>query len=112
MKWQQQQSSGFQIEFSQSASFPGRSTKKYRVDAYTYEYTYDKIAMGTWYVRVAAMKEGGLTDYSEVISFIMQTPSAVVDVQMSNQPVKVIEDGQVFIYRNGKRYNLLGGIVQ
>ena len=112
VKWQQQQSSGFQIEFSQSASFPGRSTKKYRVDAYTYEYTYDKIAMGTWYVRVAAMKEGGLTDYSEVISFIMQTPSAVVDVQMSNQPVKVIEDGQVFIYRNGKRYNLLGGIVQ
>ena len=112
VKWQQQQSSGFQIEFSQSASFPGRSTKKYRVDAYTYEYTYDNIAMGTWYVRVAAMKEGGLTDYSEVISFIMQTPSAVVDVQMSNQPVKVIEDGQVFIYRNGKRYNILGGILQ
>ena len=112
MKWQQQQSSGFQIEFSQSASFPGRSTKKYRVDAYTYEYTYDNIAMGTWYVRVAAMKEGGLTDYSEVVSFVMQTPSAVVDVQMSNQPVKVIEDGQVFIYRNGKRYNILGGILQ
>ena len=112
VKWQQQQSSGFQIEFSQSASFPGRSTKKYRVDAYTYEYTYDNIAMGTWYVRVAAMKEGGLTDYSEVISFIMQTPSAVVDVQMSNQPVKVIEDGQVFIYRNGKRYNILGGTAQ
>ena len=112
VKWQQQQSSGFQIEFSQSASFPGRSTKKYRVDAYTYEYTYDNIAMGTWYVRVAAMKEGGLTDYSEVVSFVMQTPSAVVDVQMSNQPVKVIEDGQVFIYRNGKRYNILGGILQ
>lgn len=112
VKWQQQQSSGFQIEFSQSATFPGRSTKKYRVDAFTYEYTYDNIAMGTWYVRVAAMKEGGLTDYSEVISFIMQTPSAVVDVQMSNQPVKVIEDGQVFIYRNGKRYNILGGILQ
>ena len=112
VKWQQQQSSGFQIEFSQSASFPGRSTKKYRVDAYTYEYTYDNIAMGTWYVRVAAMKEGGLTDYSEVISFVMQTPSAVVDVQMSNQPVKMVEDGQVFIYRNGKRYNILGGILQ
>jgi hypothetical protein len=112
VKWQQQQSSGFQIEFSQSASFPSRSTKKYRVDAFTYEYTYDNIAMGTWYVRVAAMKEGGLTDYSEVVSFIMQTPSALVDVQMSNQPVKVIEDGQVFIYRNGKRYNLLGGIAQ
>lgn len=112
VKWQQQQSSGFQIEFSQSASFPGRSTKKYRVDAFTYEYTYDNIAMGTWYVRVAAMKEGGLTDYSEVVSFIMQTPSAVVDVQMSNQPVKMVEDGQVFIYRNGKRYNILGGTAQ
>lgn len=112
VKWQQQQSSGFQIEFSQSASFPGRSTKKYRVDAFTYEYTYDNIAMGTWYVRVAAMKEGGLTDYSEVVSFVMQTPSAVEDIQESNQPIKVIENGRVLIYRNGKRYNLLGGIAQ
>ena len=110
VKWQQQQASGFQIEFSQSASFPGRSTKKYRVDAFTYEYTYDNIAMGTWYVRVAAMKEGGLTDYSEVINFMMQTPSAVEDVQISNQPVKVIENGRVYILRNGKRYNILGSI--
>ena len=77
-----------------------------------YEYTYDNIAMGTWYVRVAAMKEGGLTDYSEVVSFVMQTPSAVEDIQESNQPIKVIENGRVLIYRNGKRYNLLGGIAQ
>lgn len=112
VKWQQQQSSGFQIEFSQSASFPGRSTKKYRVDAYTYEYTYDNIAMGTWYVRVAAMKEGGLTDYSEVVSFTIDNTTSVDNNYITSQPVKTIENGQVIIYRNGKRYNLLGGILQ
>ena len=112
VKWQQQQSSGFQIEFSQSASFPSRSTKRYRLDAFDYEYTYENIALGTWYVRVAAMKEGGLTDYSEVVTFEMQTPSAVQDIQVSNQPVKLIDKGQVFIIRNGKRYNVLGNTAQ
>ena len=112
VKWQQQQSSGFQIEFSQSASFPSRSTKRYRLDAFDYEYTYENIALGTWYVRVAAMKEGGLTDYSEVVTFEMQTPSAVQDIQVSDQPVKLIDKGQVFIIRNGKRYNVLGNTAQ
>ena len=108
VKWQNQQSSGFQVEFSKSVSFPGRSTKKFRTDVYTYEYTYEDIAEGTWYVRVAAMKEGGLTDYSEVVSFTMDIPSGVEDNYVDDKPIKTIEDGKVVIYRNGKRYDLLG----
>ena len=108
VKWQNQQSSGFQVEFSKSASFPSRSTKKFRTDIYTHEYTYEDIAEGTWYVRVAAMKEGGLTDYSEVVSFTMDIPSGVEDNYVDDKPIKTIEDGKVVIYRNGKRYDLLG----
>lgn len=112
VKWQQQQSSGFQVEFSQSASFPNRSTKKYRTDLYSHEYTYEDIAEGTWYVRVAAMKEGGLTDYSEVVSFVVEISSAVEDVLLYTQPTKAIENGHMVIYRNGKRYTVAGATAQ
>ena len=112
VKWQNQQSSGFQVEFSKSASFPGRSTKKYRTDIYTHEYTYENIAEGTWYVRVAAMKEGGLTDYSEVVEFTVDVVSGIENNYINDQPIKIIEDGRVVIYRNGKRYTVLGNTTQ
>lgn len=113
VKWQKQVSSGYQIEFSQSATFPNRSTKRYRLDSFTHEYTYDRIADGVWYVRVEAAKEGGWTEYSEVVSFTID--SSMTDVEnptISTSPTKVIENGQVIIYRNGQRYNLLGGMAE
>ena len=112
VKWQNQVSSGYQVELCKSASFPSRSIKKSRTDLYTHECTYDNIEEGTWYVRVAAMKEGGLTDYSEVVSFMVEIPSAVDDIHMSNLPTKIIENGQVYILRNGVRYDLLGRTAQ
>lgn len=112
VKWQNQVSSGYQVELCKSASFPSRSIKKSRTDLYTHECTYDNIEDGTWYVRVAAMKEGGLTDYSEVVSFMVEIPSAVDDIHMSNLPTKIIENGQVYILRNGVRYDLLGRTAQ
>ena len=112
VKWQNQVSSGYQVELCKSASFPSRSIKKSHTDLYTHECTYDNIEEGTWYVRVAAMKEGGLTDYSEVVSFMVEIPSAVDDIHMSNLPTKIIENGQVYILRNGVRYDLLGRTAQ
>ena len=112
VKWQQQVSSGYQVEFSKSASFPSRSTKKFRTDLYTHEYTYEDIDEGTWYVRVAAKKEGGLTGYSEVVNFTVDIPSGVEDNYVDDKPIKTIEDGQVVIYRNGQRYSLLGNKAQ
>lgn len=112
VKWQRQTSSGYQVEFSQSASFPNRQTKKFRTDLYTHEYTYENIETGTWYVRVAAMKEGGLTDFSEVVGFTAEVMSGVDNNFIYLQPTKTIENGQVIIYRNGKRHNILGGYAQ
>jgi len=113
VKWKNQPASGFQVEFSQKSDFPARSTKKVRTDLYTFECTYDVKTEGTWYVRVAGMKEGGLTDYSEVVSFVVNTTSTDVENNtISTQPTKTIENGQVVIYRNGKKYNLLGGSAQ
>lgn len=112
VEWKQQASSGYQVEFSQSESFPSRKLKKIRTDLYTHNCTYDDIAEGIWYVRVAAVKEGGLTDYSEVVSFIVEIPSAVDDIHMSDQPTKAIENGHMVIYRNGKRYTIAGATAQ
>lgn len=112
VEWKQQASSGYQVEFSQSESFPSRKLKKIRTDLYTHNCTYDDIAEGIWYVRVAAVKEGGLTDYSEVVSFIVEIPSAVDDIYMSDQPTKAIENGHMVIYRNGKRYTIAGSTAQ
>ena len=112
VEWKKQASSGYQVEFSQSESFPNRQLKKIRTDLYTHNCTYNDIAEGTWYVRVAALKEGGLTDYSEVVSFIVEIPSAVGDIHTSSQPIKVIEDGRMVIYRNGNRYSATGSTTQ
>ena len=112
VKWQEQVSSGYQVEFSQSASFPGRNTKKFRTDLYTHEYTYEDIPEGTWYVRVAAKKEGGLTDYSNVVTFTVDITSGLEDNYISDRPRKTMENGQMFILRNGKRYNILGHYAQ
>lgn len=111
--WKEQPSSGFQVEFSQNEKFPNRQTKKFRTDAYTYSYTYEEMALGTWYIRVAAMKEGGLTDYSPVIKVVLtDQPSAIDNNYIYNQPVKTLENGQVVIYRSGKRYNVLGNVAE
>ena len=112
VKWQEQVSSGYQVEFSQSASFPSRNTKKFRTDLYTHEYTYEDIPEGTWYVRVAAKKEGGLTDYSNVVTFTVDITSGLEDNYISDRPIKTMENGQMFILRNGKRYNILGHYAQ
>lgn len=111
--WKEQNSSGFQIELAQKDNFPARSTKKYRVDPYVYTYTTPELKAGVWYVRVKAAEEEGLGEASAVVSFTLGAdPTAVEDINATTVPVKIIENGQVIILRNGKRYNLLGGTVQ
>ena len=116
--WKQQASSGFQVEFSQNADFPKRQTKQYRTDIYTFSYTFEPSTknnahLGTWYIRVAAMKEGGLTEYSPVVQVVLaDQASAVGDTYIYNQPVKTVENGQVIIYRDGVRYDVLGNAAE
>ena len=105
--WKQQVSSGFQVEFSTKSNFPPRSTSKVRIDDLNQFSCTKELEAGTWYIRVLAAAEGGYTDPSEVVMVNMGSTD-VDDVQTSSSPTKIIENGQVIIYRNGKCYNLLG----
>jgi hypothetical protein len=67
-----------------------------------------------------AVAEGGYTESSEMVEINMGVaggvngldgPTAVEDITISTSPTKIIEDGQVYILRNGKRYNLLGNVI-
>ena len=71
VNWQQQTSKGFRVELSESLEFPPRSTTIKSVDAYTYSVVYDNLAPGSYYVRVRASAEGGLTESSEVIKIYL-----------------------------------------
>jgi hypothetical protein len=68
-----------------------------------------------------AVAEGGYTESSEVVEINMgvdggvnglEDTSDVDDVIISTTPTKIVENGHVYILRNGKRYNLLGNYVQ
>ena len=111
--WQEQASSGFQVDFSQKSNFPPRSTTKVRVDNPTvFTCTKTGLSKGTWYIRVSAVAEGGLTEPSAVVTVYMGSTTDLGDVSVDTNPIKVLENGQVIILRNGKRYNLLGGTAQ
>ena len=111
--WQEQASSGFQVDFSQKSNFPPRSTTKVRVDDPTvFTCTKTGLSKGTWYIRVSAVAEGGLTEPSAVVTVYMGSTTDLGDVSVDTTPIKVLESGQVIILRNGKRYTLLGNTAQ
>ena len=57
-----------------------------------------------------------VVDYENVVVKITieseTVPSAVEDVVLPNTTTKVIENGQMYIIRDGVRYNALGGVVK
>lgn len=108
--WKPQLSSGFQVEMSNRNDFPGgRLTKKYRInETDVFSYTIKKLEVGTWYIQVKASAEGGYTEPSEYVTIHVDSNTAVEDVHTTSAPTKVIENGQVYILRNGKRYTILG----
>lgn len=111
--WQEQASSGFQVDFSQKSNFPPRSTTKVRVDdPMVFTCTKTGLSKGTWYIRVSAVAEGGLTEPSAVVTVYMGSTTDLGDVSVDTTPIKVLENGQVIIQRNGKRYTLLGNTAQ
>lgn len=119
--WKKQASSGFQVELSTSKSFAPRSTTKIRLDDPAATSATTTLKKGTWYIRVMAVAEGGYTDPSEVVQINMgvdggvnglEDPTAVEDVTVTTSPTKILDNGQVYILRNGKRYNVLGTMVE
>ncbi len=119
--WKQQASSGFQVEISGKTTFPPRSTTKIRIDETDLFSTTTTLEPGKWYIRVKAAAEGGYTEPSDVVEINMgveggvsgiEDGSAVENVQTAITPIKIIENGQVYILRNGVRYNILGRTAQ
>ncbi len=112
--WKSQPSSGFQVELCERNDFPGgRLVKKYRIeDTDVFTYTIPKVQPGIWYIQVKAAAEGGYTEPSKYVQVYVTEDTALENVQSTSQPTKVIDNGQVFILRNGQRYNLLGGTIQ
>ena len=111
--WKEQASSGFQVEFSQKSNFPPRSTTKVHVeDPTVFTCTKTGLKTGAWYIRVSAIAEGGLTEPSAVVTVYMGSTTDLGDVSVDTNPIKVLENGQVYILRNGVRYNLLGRTAQ
>ncbi len=112
--WQPQASSGFQVEMSAKEDFPGgRWVKKYRIeDPNVFTYTISKVEPGTWYIQVRAAAEGGYTEPSSYVKVYVGVESAVEEVLNITTPTKVVENGQVYIIRNGKRYTILGNTAQ
>ena len=111
--WKEQASSGFQVEFSQKSNFPPRSTTKVHVeDPTVFTCTKTGLKTGTWYIRVSAIAEGGLTEPSAMVTVYMGSTTDLGNVSVDTTPIKVLENGQVIILRNGQRYTLLGNTAQ
>ena len=111
--WKEQASSGFQVEFSQKSNFPPRSTTKVHVeDPTVFTCTKTGLKTGAWYIRVSAIAEGGLTEPSAMVTVYMGSTTDLGNVSVDTTPIKVLENGQVIIQRNGKRYNLLGNAIE
>jgi hypothetical protein len=120
--WKKQASSGFQVEISSKSTFPPRSTTYHRIaDPEQFYYVATDLEAGTWYIRVLAAAEGGYTEPSKAVQINMgvsggvnglDAPVAVENLQISTTPSKILEDGRVYILRNGKRYSILGVYAQ
>lgn len=106
--WQQQASSGFRVEISTEQSFPGRMTTVAREDYTVWCTTFTDLEPATYYIRVKARADGEWTAPSDVVSVVLQTPSAIAPVAMDQQPVKIIRDGQLLIRKDGEVYDIFG----
>ena len=69
--WIEQASKGFRIELSKDVAFPVRGTTVKTVDPNVYCATYETLTAGTYYVRVKAANNVGLTDPSSVVTVVL-----------------------------------------
>ena len=106
--WQQQVSSGFQVEISSQKDFPNRYTKRFRTDYQTFTYIANDLEAGKWYIRVKAAAEGGYTEPSNVVTVDLMDDTPVDNITIQHSPKKILEDGQLRIFRNGECFDVLG----
>lgn len=110
VEWKEQDSGGFRVELSTADNFPSRMTTAKKIDRGIYSYTYTDVEPGTYYIRVKAVADSGYTDPSEVVQItVTEEQTAITDLP-ADKAVKIVENGQVYILRGGKKYTILGTI--
>jgi uncharacterized lipoprotein YddW (UPF0748 family) len=78
--WQEQVSKGFRVELSKDPTFPTRTTTVKTVDVSTFCAQYDNLTAATYYIRVKASTNTGLTNPSETVSVILNDNSDVKQI--------------------------------
>ncbi len=91
--WGEQASKGFRVELSKDVTFPARSTTVKSVDAYTFCTTYDNLTTATYYIRVKATTNTGLTDPSSFITVNLNDNTGVESIQYDKLKCYVRSDG-------------------
>ena len=111
--WQPQVAKGFRVELSTVETFATRQTKIRSVDGNQYSYIYEDVVPGNYFLRVRAQDEASYLN-SDVVNFVVVEPTAVDFLQTKEPQVrKIVDNGQVIILKpDGKRYNMLGQLLQ
>ena len=92
------------IVFAQEVTEPSFETKL-RINL-------DYLPMGDYYWRVKTRIPNAGDTWSNVQKVTISLEDAVENVHVGDQPTKWIEDGQVYIQRQGTTYDMLGNIIQ
>jgi len=92
--WNEQASKGFRVELSKDVTFPARTTTVKTVDASTYCATYESLTSSTYYVRVKAATNTGLTDPSQTVMVVLNDNTAVHQVSIDGLNCYVQRNGQ------------------
>ena len=69
------------------------------------------LPLGDYYWRVKTRIPNAGDTWSAVQKVTLSLEDAVDNILHADQPIKWVEDGQVYIHRQGKTYNILGAIV-
>lgn len=81
MCWAQQASNGFRTELSKDPTFPARGTTLKTLDAVTYCTTYDALTPATYYVRVRALTNNGMTEPSTAATINLTDNTAISSLE-------------------------------
>lgn len=86
IKWMQQPANGFRLELSKSEKFPSRSLIIKNLDGYTFEYQFENLDYGTYFVRIKAnMPNNYSTEYSTPISFSLIDDGTFVENNVDDE---------------------------
>jgi hypothetical protein len=104
LRWQPQESKGFQAELSQSESFPSRSTTRKSVEPFVYTAVFENLAAGDYYARVRAKDSKGLTEPSDAVKVYLTGGSGLDKVDVAESFYSFYDSaGNCYVVIDGER---------